>query len=551
MKELIVSTSQCVEKNGALIVAKNGKADNSHEKCTFHHDLELDHRPPTREALLPDMAKSYRLLLTGLGEDPERQGLLKTPERAAKAMLFFTKGYDQSLEEVLNNAIFDEDTDEMVVVKDIEMFSMCEHHLVPFYGKVSIGYLPQGKILGLSKLARIVEIFSRRLQVQERLTKQIAIAVTQAVRPAGVAVVIEGVHMCMVMRGVQKINSKTVTSTMLGVFRDDPKTREEFLNLVHSNSVEHKARMQIPTGFAVALLMGLASAAPVSDEKFVVTRDLFPESFVVYSGEHEIVNIIVPLNGLNYAEKPNNNRKITLFFVEADEDESGKRIDQGLYVIKNGIPKKILDYGRDASAANDNSQEVYLAAKDGIYLYNYEENSAEKYGTVSDSIIGIAKENDSDVIYILTEDFEVFKVSEAGEKKEKIEEIVGAQQIVLDYKNNLYFYDADKQPFVYSKYGVKRIEGTPEHPIKAHLLRPSSNMKDSVPFIVDGKTYILSADGSAKPFDIEIAPDVQLSAYSMETLFMQYYALDKKIYEFDIVDIFEEILIYYPNMVSK
>ncbi|XP_053620789.1 GTP cyclohydrolase 1 isoform X1 [Plodia interpunctella] len=205
-----------------------------HENCTFHHDLELDHRPPTREALLPDMANSYRLLLTGLGEDPQRDGLLKTPERAAKAMLFFTKGYDQSLEEVLNNAIFDEDTDEMVVVKDIEMFSMCEHHLVPFYGKVSIGYLPQGKILGLSKLARIVEIFSRRLQVQERLTKQVAVAVTQAVRPAGVAVVIEGVHMCMVMRGVQKINSKTVTSTMLGVFRDDPKTREEFLNLVHS-----------------------------------------------------------------------------------------------------------------------------------------------------------------------------------------------------------------------------------------------------------------------------------------------------------------------------
>lgn len=205
-----------------------------HEKCTFHHDLELDHKPPTREALLPDMAQSYRLLLGGLGENPDRQGLLKTPERAAKAMLFFTKGYDQSLEDILNGAVFDEDHDEMVVVKDIEMFSMCEHHLVPFYGKVSIGYLPCNKILGLSKLARIVEIFSRRLQVQERLTKQIAVAVTQAVQPAGVAVVVEGVHMCMVMRGVQKINSKTVTSTMLGVFRDDQKTREEFLNLVNS-----------------------------------------------------------------------------------------------------------------------------------------------------------------------------------------------------------------------------------------------------------------------------------------------------------------------------
>ncbi|XP_017867192.1 PREDICTED: GTP cyclohydrolase 1 isoform X1 [Drosophila arizonae] len=205
-----------------------------HENCTFHHDLELDHKPPTREALLPDMARSYRLLLGGLGENPDRQGLIKTPERAAKAMLYFTKGYDQNLEDVLNGAVFDEDHDEMVVVKDIEMFSMCEHHLVPFYGKVSIGYLPCNKILGLSKLARIVEIFSRRLQVQERLTKQIAVAVTQAVQPAGVAVVVEGVHMCMVMRGVQKINSKTVTSTMLGVFRDDPKTREEFLNLVNS-----------------------------------------------------------------------------------------------------------------------------------------------------------------------------------------------------------------------------------------------------------------------------------------------------------------------------
>ncbi|XP_004517323.1 GTP cyclohydrolase 1 isoform X2 [Ceratitis capitata] len=217
-------------------LAQNGKngSENGHEHCTFHHDLELDHKPPTREALLPELSRSYRLLLSGLGENPERQGLLKTPERAAKAMLFFTKGYDQNLEDVLNGAVFDEDHDEMVVVKDIEMFSMCEHHMVPFYGKVSIGYLPCNKILGLSKLARIVEIFSRRLQVQERLTKQIAVAVTHAVQPAGVAVVIEGVHMCMVMRGVQKINSKTVTSTMLGVFRDDPKTREEFLNLVTS-----------------------------------------------------------------------------------------------------------------------------------------------------------------------------------------------------------------------------------------------------------------------------------------------------------------------------
>ncbi|XP_062131755.1 GTP cyclohydrolase 1 isoform X2 [Drosophila sulfurigaster albostrigata] len=234
---ILKSNSSIVENDGTQPITPMTPRTSTtpgHENCTFHHDLELDHKPPTREALLPDMARSYRLLLGGLGENPDRQGLIKTPERAAKAMLYFTKGYDQNLEDVLNGAVFDEDHDEMVVVKDIEMFSMCEHHLVPFYGKVSIGYLPCNKILGLSKLARIVEIFSRRLQVQERLTKQIAVAVTQAVQPAGVAVVVEGVHMCMVMRGVQKINSKTVTSTMLGVFRDDPKTREEFLNLVNS-----------------------------------------------------------------------------------------------------------------------------------------------------------------------------------------------------------------------------------------------------------------------------------------------------------------------------
>uniref|UniRef100_A0A914WEA7 GTP cyclohydrolase 1 n=1 Tax=Plectus sambesii TaxID=2011161 RepID=A0A914WEA7_9BILA len=181
---------------------------------------------------LEDMAKAYRTVISHVGEDANRQGLLKTPERAAKAMLFFTKGYEENLDDILNEAVFDEDHDEMVIVRDIEMFSLCEHHLVPFMGKVHIGYLPTKKVLGLSKLARVVEMFSRRLQVQERLTKQIAVAISQAIQPAGVAVVIEASHMCMVMRGVQKINATTSTSCMLGVFRDDPKTREEFLTLI-------------------------------------------------------------------------------------------------------------------------------------------------------------------------------------------------------------------------------------------------------------------------------------------------------------------------------
>ncbi|XP_064783606.1 GTP cyclohydrolase 1-like [Oncorhynchus masou masou] len=196
-----------------------------HERTRSMEDNEIN---------LPCLAAAYTTILRGLGEDPQRQGLLKTPWRAATAMQFFTKGYQEKIIDVLNDAIFDEDHDEMVIVKDIDMFSMCEHHLVPIFGRVHIGYLPNKRVLGLSKLARIVEIYSRRLQVQERLTKQIAVAITEALQPAGVGVVIEATHMCMVMRGVQKMNSKTVTSTMLGVFREDPKTRDEFLTLIRS-----------------------------------------------------------------------------------------------------------------------------------------------------------------------------------------------------------------------------------------------------------------------------------------------------------------------------
>lgn len=171
-------------------------------------------------------------LLKELGEDPYREGLRKTPERVAKAFGYLTSGYGKSVSGVLNEAIFTEPYDEMVVVKDIELYSLCEHHLLPFVGKAHIAYLPAGKIVGLSKLARLVEMFARRLQVQERLTTQIAEALQEALHPAGVAVVIEAHHFCMMMRGVEKQNSQAITSCMLGAFRNCKETRDEFLQLI-------------------------------------------------------------------------------------------------------------------------------------------------------------------------------------------------------------------------------------------------------------------------------------------------------------------------------
>ncbi|MBI2380011.1 MAG: GTP cyclohydrolase I FolE [Gammaproteobacteria bacterium] len=174
----------------------------------------------------------YADIITGLGEDLNRDGLRDTPQRAAKAMQFLTRGYHQSLEDVVNGAIFESDNSEMVIVKDIELYSMCEHHMLPFIGKAHVGYIPTGKVIGLSKIARIVDMFGRRLQIQENLTKQIAEAIMQVTGALGVGVIIEAKHMCMMMRGVEKQNSVMTTSVMLGAFRNKQETRNEFLKLI-------------------------------------------------------------------------------------------------------------------------------------------------------------------------------------------------------------------------------------------------------------------------------------------------------------------------------
>ncbi|KIX98568.1 uncharacterized protein Z520_05869 [Fonsecaea multimorphosa CBS 102226] len=193
----------------------------------------LEQTPEQAQVRLDKLAGAVRTIFECIGEDPDREGLRDTPERYAKALMYFTKGYEENVRDLVNGAVFHEDHDELVIVKDIEVFSLCEHHMVPFIGKMHIGYIPNRRVLGLSKLARLAEMFSRRLQVQERLTKQVALAIAEVLKPQGVAVVMESSHLCMVMRGVQKTSSSTTTSCMLGAMRSSAKTREEFLSLLN------------------------------------------------------------------------------------------------------------------------------------------------------------------------------------------------------------------------------------------------------------------------------------------------------------------------------
>jgi GTP cyclohydrolase I len=204
----------------------------NHESELEAAERRIRNLPRCRAAKLEGMENSFRNLLEAVGEDPEREGLLRTPARAARAFDFLTNGYRQDLDEIVNNAIFESDASEIILVKDIELYSLCEHHLLPFIGRAHVAYIPHGKVIGLSKMARIVDVFARRLQIQENLTTQIADALMKSLRPTGVAVVIEAKHLCMMMRGVEKQNSVMKTSCLLGVFKDDARTRSEFLSLL-------------------------------------------------------------------------------------------------------------------------------------------------------------------------------------------------------------------------------------------------------------------------------------------------------------------------------
>src|SRR5262249_28646087 len=204
-----------------------------------NHETELEAAerrirsiPKCGAAKIARMEESFRELLEAIGENPQREGLLRTPTRAARAFEFLTNGYRQDLDEIVNDAIFESDASEIILVKDIELYSLCEHHLLPFIGRAHVAYIPNGKVIGLSKIARIVDVFARRLQIQENLTTQIGDALMKCLRPSGAAVVIEAKHLCMMMRGVEKQNSVMKTSCLLGVFKEDARTRSEFLSLL-------------------------------------------------------------------------------------------------------------------------------------------------------------------------------------------------------------------------------------------------------------------------------------------------------------------------------
>ncbi|XP_038217198.1 uncharacterized protein LOC119836057 [Zerene cesonia] len=308
--------------------------------------------------------------------------------------------------------------------------------------------------------------------------------------------------------------------------------------------------------FTAFLLLGLAGAVPPGRnprDVTIITKKYFSESFVKYTAQHDIVNLLVPLNGLNFDDLSSaieesmkthttseDIRKVTVFFAEADIDASGKRTYKGLYALKDGKARRILENGRDASASVDDNKVVFLAASDGVYVFDGEDRSVQKYGSITDSIIGIAKESEGELLYILTEDNSVYKVTDNGNKKEKLEDVNDAQQIKLDNDGNLFFYTPDKKVHVRTSEGVKTIDSLPENPSDIVLVNCPVVLEEGLTILVDRDLYIVYKNGTSIFYGLEFAPDFMPTAFGPDATLFQYYAYDKKIYEFNVIELLSE-----------
>lgn len=297
------------------------------------------------------------------------------------------------------------------------------------------------------------------------------------------------------------------------------------------------------TAITVTFLIGVVFSAPT--ENLQTTSDskseILPEQYVIYRGEYDIANILLPINSLNSKEGNKASGKPLIFFALADFTK-GHREDKGFYVRKNGEITKLLDHGREAATATDRKSEVYIAAQDGIYTYNQKNNAAEKYGIVTDDLIGIAKVNDSDIVYVLSKDNVVYKVTEKGMKIDKVEEIVNPEQIVLDYENNLY-YVANNNVKVFNKNGTSKIQGLPETMDYVKLIRPPLVLNTGVPVIIDNTVYFIFANGTSTLTDFKAT--LRPTAYSLEGTVLLYLGYDKKIYEYNV------IAMIFDSMFSK
>ncbi|XP_068624430.1 uncharacterized protein [Battus philenor] len=328
----------------------------------------------------------------------------------------------------------------------------------------------------------------------------------------------------------------------------------------HSFQVPYReSKMICSKLFMLLLLVGASCAAPVTkeeeseDEKIVIPKTIFDDEFSIYKGKHDIVDILVPMNSFNFKHNSEleeigdfDDNNIVIFFVEADIDAHGKRDDKGLFVFKKGEVTQLLEHGRAAAASSDESTDIFFAAKDGIYVYSNEENKAIKYGSVTDDIIAIAKENGTDVIYYVNKDHELYVVTENGQKATKVEGVEGALEIVLDFNNNLYYFTEDRKVYVKTPTGLKKIEGLPENLTNGKLIKPPFLEDDVAVFLVDNDFYVLHANGTAEFSDFAVAPDAKPTAYAMEATVFQYYAYQKHIYKYNLMklvlnDLFKDL----------